>query len=444
MRVITAVDCAFAPLDDLTFLQDDPVFSAISFVLFAAAPGAHPVVSVDTSALNAGGLAEADARRLRGALLVRLNEEGYAVAPSAGDVQIMLTVRPAGAGWSVEARGLGVRDYYVDPGPVAVQSLEILQRATMALDSVGEARAPKPAPRRLSVALEVSGAGGDPEVSRLHEEIATEVVDAGMVLTPRWLPHDRLLCAALGESTISIAAGEKGADCTSPTSEEPRDDRSPKDLAFAVRKRAIAMLATTSRAAAGAAPRVLERSTGPLDSAPKGFTADHVARATHATSDSTWRFAAWTGAGVLARGGGVDPLAQLKIDLGTPSRFGGRLQAALDWSNGSAPLSIIEWQAQIGPTWSVLIASSTTFTSGLLAGVLVHRFYYDQVDNGSRIDWNFAAPAELLHRWGRTTLGIGLLAGISGPPRDHEISGHLAWHRGPLYIGVTAGLGMVL
>jgi hypothetical protein len=49
-----------------------------------------------------------------------------------------------------------------------------------------------------------------------------------------------------------------------------------------------------------------------------------------------------------------------------------------------------------------------------------------------------------LHRWGRTTLGIGLLAGISGPPRDHEISGHLAWHRGPWYIGVTAGLGMVL
>lgn len=134
----------------------------------------------------------------------------------------------------------------------------------------------------------------------------------------------------------------------------------------------------------------------------------------------------------------------MKIDLGTPSHFGGRLQGGLDWSNGPAPLSIFEWQALIGPTWSIPIAQSTSVTIGLLGGILGHHFYYDTVDTGSRIDWNFAAPLELSQRWGPATLGVGLLAGVSGPPRDHEISGTLAWHRGPAYLGVTAGLGLVL
>jgi hypothetical protein len=107
------------------------MFSAIPIVLFATAPGAHPIVSVDTSAINDGGLPQADALRLRGSLLVRLIEEGYRVAAGTGNVQIWLTVRPNDSGWSIEARGLGVRDYHVDPAPLAVQSLEILQRAML-------------------------------------------------------------------------------------------------------------------------------------------------------------------------------------------------------------------------------------------------------------------------------------------------------------------------
>jgi hypothetical protein len=416
------------------------VFAAIPFVLFAAAPGAHPVVSVDTSAVSDGGLPGADARRLRGALLVRLIEEGYVVAPPTDQGQMRLTVRPTGDGWSVEARGTGVRAYDVDSGPLAVQSLEILQRATMALDMVGEDRAARRVPHRVSVAIEVSGTAGDPEASRLYEDLAIELVDAGMVLTPRGLTHDHLLCAAFDESTISIASGDTGAECTGPASDVLRAGRSQVELAFAVRKWATAVLAKTIRARAD----VPDRAIDPVDSGPKRFTIDRTPKEVGTTSDSTWRLGAWAGAGVLARSGGVDPLALVKVDVGTPSRFGGRLQGGLDFSNGPAPLSIHEWQVQIGPTWSVPLAASTVFTTGLLAGILVHHFYYDQVDNGSRLDWNFAAPAELSQRWGRTTLGVGLLAGVSGPPRDHEISGDLAWHRGPLYLGVTAGLGMVL
>src|ERR1700690_1425049 len=285
------------------------MFSAIPIVLFATAPGAHPIVGVDTSAMNDGGLPQADALRLRGALLVRLIEEGYRVAAGTGNVPIWLTVRPNDGGWSIEARGLGVRDYHVDPAPLAVQSLEILQQAMMALDSVGEDPAAKPAGHGVSVAIAISAAAGDPEASRLLEELATEIVDAGMVLTARSLPHARLLCVTLGDSTISIAAGETGPDCMGPASEVPRGARPRAELALAVRKRATAVRAA-SHSAADRALDVPEQAIGPVDRVPKGVLIDGGANRMLATSDSAWRLGAWVGAGVLARSGGAAPLPQ--------------------------------------------------------------------------------------------------------------------------------------
>jgi hypothetical protein len=307
----------------------------IPLLFFAAAPGAHPAVSVDTSAMVGGGLAGEDAQHLRRALLVRLVEEGYIVTPSNGNVQIWLTVRPDSTGWSVEARAVHVTSYHVESAALAVLSLEILQRATMALDGARE----------------------------------------------------------------DLAA--RGAD---PTSNVPSSSPS--------------------------------KPSG--DSMVNGAEAPGKKR-----SQSTWEVGAAASGGILARSGGVDPIVQARFDLSTPPRIGGRLQAGIDWS-GTGPLSIVEWHAQIGPTWSPRLHPSLTFTTGLLAGILVHQFRYSAQDSGSRIDWNLAAPAELSFRIGWATLGGALFAGISERPRDHEVSGNIVWHRGSYYIGVSAGLGVVL
>jgi hypothetical protein len=313
----------------------DDVLPMIPLLLLAAALGAPPAVSVDTSAMVGGGLAEEDARQLRRALLVRLVEEGYVVAPSEGSVQIWLTVRPASSGWSVEARAAHVYSYHVKSSALSVLSLEILQRATMALDGARE-----------DLAARIEGATSN---------------------------------AASSSSSLSSDSVVDGVETPG--------------------KR---------------------------------------------TSGSTWFVGAGASAGILARSGGVDPIVQARFDLRAPPRIGGRVQAGIDWSNGSGPLSILEWLAQIGPTWSPRLNPSLTFTTGLLGGILVHQFRYDPQDSGSRIDWTFAAPAELSYRIGWATLGGALIAGISERPRDHVISGNLAWHRGSYYVGVSAGLGVVL
>jgi hypothetical protein len=107
-------------------------------------------------------------------------------------------------------------------------------------------------------------------------------------------------------------------------------------------------------------------------------------------------------------------------------------------------LSIFEWQVLLGPTWSLRLNSSLTFTTGVLPGVLVHQFYFDINDNGARVDWDLGVPAEMSYRLGWATLGAGILAGVTQRSRDHDISGESVWHRGSSYLGVTAGLGMVL
>jgi hypothetical protein len=308
----------------------------IPLLFFAAAPGAHLAVSVDTSAMVGGGLAGEDAQHLRRALLVRLVEEGYiVVTPSNGNVQIWLTVRPDSTGWSVEARAAHVTSYHVDSAALPVLSLEILQRATMALDGA-------------------------------REDLAARGADAR---------------SNAPSSSPSMSSGDS--------------------------------------------------------------LVDGVETQGKKSSGSTWEVGAAASGGILARSGGVDPIVQARFDLRAPPRIGGRLQAGIDWS-GTGPLSIVEWHAQIGPTWSPRLHPSLTFTTGLLAGILVHQFRYSAQDNGSRTDWNLAAPAELTYRIGWATLGGALFAGISERPRDHEISGSIVWHRGSYYVGVSAGLGVIL
>jgi hypothetical protein len=310
---------------------------ATAILFFAASAGNHPAVRVDTHEMAEGGLTREDEQQLRGSLLVRLVDEGYVVAPGDRDVPMWLTVSQEPWGWSVDAGGPRVHTYHVDAGPLAVLSLEILQRATMALNAV-------------------------------------------------------------------------------------REDLAARDSTQTVSKPAL-------RASMVAA---------------QDFASDRVAETSNSASESRWRVAVTTSAGILARSGGVDPTVQARVDLGSPSRFGGRLQASTDWSTGPPPLSIMEWQVLLGPTWSLRFDRSLTFTTGVLSGILLHQFYFDANDSGSRVDWNLGIPAELSYRFGWATIGMGILAGVTQRSRDHQILGESVWQRGPDYLGVTAGLGVVL
>jgi hypothetical protein len=313
------------------------VLLANAILFFATSAGTQPAVRVDTHEMVEGGLTPEEEQQVRGALLVRLVDEGYVIAPAGGDASMSLVVRRSTRGWSVEAGGRHAYAYHVNEGPLAVLSLEILQRATMALDAVRE------------------------------DLLATDSAQIAPTVTP--------------QAPSAVA-----------------EERSPN---------------------IGVATR-------------------------NATSASTWFVSAATGAGIFARSGGVDPIVHARVDVGSPWRFGGRLQASIDWSSAAPSLSIFEWQVLLGPTWSLPLNPSLTFTTGVLAGILVHQFSYDASDQGARVDWDLGVPAEMSYRLGAATLGAGILAGVTQRSRNHDVTGLSIWHRGSSYLGVSAGLGMVL
>jgi hypothetical protein len=415
--------------------------AVLPILLLAAAAHAHPVVSVDATALVGTALSDNDARRLRGALLVRLLEEGYPVAARARDAEVPIVVRGLPSGWSVQVRGARPETYHVEPGPFAVVSLEILQRATMALESLSSEEVASRTNRTSpGVAMAISTSAGDPLGSSLHRELALELSIAGMTLVPRSAPHDRLVCVTVASDVVALDTGTKENESSSPAVDIARTDRSDEEVAVEFRDQIPVLLDHWQRAERTRATHDPE-----LDGASPTTPAIRSTRAANDSSAEAWQFGVGAGVGALVRVGGTDPFVSATGDVLAPSGLGVRLQGRFGWSHGLGPLSIVESSVEAGPRWVLPLGKSTAFGLALLGGVLYHGYYYSDTDQGSRLNWAFSLMGELSYQRGPVVLGIAIAPGISGPPRDHDISGIImAWQRSAFSLGLAAFAGVVL
>ena len=447
-RVILAVDSIeCASRDDIRRFSGLRLLAAALPVLLALAPvDARPVVHVDTGVLESPDLAD-EARRLRGTLVARLVEEGYVIAPLAADAHIRMTVRPSENGWVVETAGEEKRAYRIAPGPLPVVALEILHRAVIAIENSRGPRPHPPSTHGRAVALAISADANDVLSHRLQEEVALHLSDAGMFLVPLSRPHDRIVCVSIQPTIVTIASGQTADKCSLPAVEISRDDQSNDGVVDQVGRNAAKLVraADSDRTDSGEGPAA--PSAAPIDdltrSSPSASPRSAISASAKPERPWTLRFGA--NGGALVRAGGTDPLLSIKTEVFVPSGLGARLQGGFAWSNGTPPLSIAEWQVQSGPAFKAPIGRSASFVVGLLGGILVHRYHFHTTDNGSRVDWNFSLPLELSYRLGALPgLGLTIMPGVAGPPRDHEIDGNPAWQRGIYYLAVMAGTGVSL
>jgi len=419
------------------------MLAAISVLFLLAAPGAGAVVSVQTSTVGGPQEFADQARQIRGALLVRLVEEGYIVSPRPSDAQIRIALRHASSGWSIEMTGSGRREYHVDNGPLAVVSLEILHRAVIAIEASEDTVPELPALMGRSVAFEVSADQSDPVARRMHEEVALELSDSGLFLVPRSLHHDRTVCVTLGPAAIAISTSRASERCGEPVLEITRHDRSDEEVIRRVGQQ-IANLARHRDGESNELPASGAGTASP-DPAPPIAPLAHRASARRWQPMSSWRLRTGLSGGGLFREGGADPIVLASGELLATSRWAARLHGGVVWSNGGGSLSIVEWQLQMGPAFIAPFGSSSAFALGVMGGVLVHRYSFDAADEGSRVNWNVSVPMAVSHRFGPVMeLALTLLPGLAGPPRDHEISGKPAWHRSVYYLGLMAGFGASL
>jgi hypothetical protein len=404
------------------------MLAAISVLFLLAAPGVGAVVSVQTNTADAPQEFAGQARQVCGALLVRLVEEGYIVSPRPSDAQIRIALRHASAGWSIEMTGSGRREYHVDNGPLAVISLEILHRAVIAIEASEDTVRELPAITGRSVALEVSADQSDPLARRVHEEVALQLSDSGLFLVPRSLRHDRTVCVTLGPAAIAISTSRASERCGQPILEITRHDRSDEEVI----RRVGQQIANLARHRDG-------------ESSELGASGAGTASPDRWQPTASWRWRTGLSGGGLFREGGADPIVLASGELLASSRWAARLHGGVVWSNGGGSLSIVEWQLQMGPTFIAPFGSSSALALGVMGGVLVHRYFFDAADQGSRVNWNVSMPMAVSHRFGPVVeLALTLLPGLAGPPRDHEISGKPAWHRSVYYVGLMAGLGASL
>jgi len=412
-------------------------------------------VSVDTSRIEATGWKGEEVRQLRGSLLARLLEQGYRVAPGPQDAQIRLAVLKSGEGFVVEATAASHREYRIDPGPSAVVSLEILHRATMVVDEVrgsvtreGGARVSLTNPSdvggvdrpltKRSVSIEVTGPPEDVTASRLREELAVTLSSSGLMLVPRSVPHDRTVCVTVDADQVTLATGAGSTSCGAPALKLARTALSRDELAAHIRGHVSRLLPTeaTSDAVSHAEP-VGERPSGDKTKSPLQTQA--------VRADRGWLLGFGVGAGILSRTGANDPLLQGDVDLRWPSGWGARLLGSFSYSTGAPTLAISETSIQIGPTFSLPLTTALAVHFGLLGGVRIHHYSYRSTDNGSRVGYDFALPAQMTLDLGASwVLGLTVFPGLTGPTRDHEIAGTIVWSRSPAYLGLTAGIGVVL
>jgi hypothetical protein len=105
----------------------------------------------------------------------------------------------------------------------------------------------------------------------------------------------------------------------------------------------------------------------------------------------------------------------------------------------------VESSIQGGPVFATSVARDIELSAGLLGGIRVHHFNYSESDNGSRVGYDFALPAEATLRLSSTwSVALAVKPGVAAPPPDHEVSGRLVWARGSFYLDVVLGLGVTL
>ncbi|HVJ21170.1 MAG TPA: hypothetical protein VM686_37420, partial [Polyangiaceae bacterium] len=144
-------------------------------------------------------------------------------------------------------------------------------------------------------------------------------------------------------------------------------------------------------------------------------------------------------AGLLMRGGGSDPLLQLRADVGSGLCVRG--QTELSFSSEPEGLSVLEPSLQGGVAWCERGQHHAQLSVGLVAGVRLHHYDYEG-DGGNRLGWQAALPVDVALVVEPVVLRFGAEVGVSHPTIEHEVLGVPTWRRSATFAALLVGVGV--
>lgn len=381
-----------------------------------------------------------DAEALRGWLVRRLLEEGYAVASTRSGAHGVVRVRSMGDGLVVEVEGDGRRSHAIEDGPAGVVRLEVLHRAVQGVEQVCHGERPIAAPE-AALALRILG---DVPDDPLLEALAAVIDKAGMTLRAAPLPEDTLVCLERRGSLLEVGIGPGADDCRAPWLVLDLGDGSPAALRHAGLALVEALhtgreqetsldLDALTVTPPRAAPAVVE---------PEASDDDELAPM-EGPPRSEMRLG--LGAGIAVRGSAVDPLIRAGWRMGRLQGFGGRLFLSVIPSSGLG-INVADVRLAVGPDWSLSSGGVAHLDIGLLLGTDLHTF---GAGSDERTAGDLALGAGLPITFGitlrrQTRIDLCLDPGITARTWEHRVGlardGAVTWARPAWRVGLTLGI----
>ena len=364
------------------------------------------------------------AQRLRGDLIVRLLEAGV---PIAAEAEYRVSIRAHDGGLLIEVASVeGVEHRTVEAGPEAAVRLEAIHRTLEMVRRLPPAE-DRPWPRPVSI--EVQDADGVPLPP--PPMLVDALTERGLLVVPAGRQAAWRLCM--------LADGSRWAHMRVDGSETC-------ETAYLLLERAGAvpegeLLVALERLSFETETTVEEDMNDPVAGLPIQQDRSPQSAGEARTRPGPTPFMS-VSPGVAFRLDVADAVVGLRGGLTGARGFGGALQVGFLPSRAPG-LSLLDTTVEAGPAFRRRFRERLVLGAGLFAGVLMHRFRFD--DRAARTHYDFSVDAPLWLTWrvaGPLHLGFELGAGLSHRPRRHSVDGEMAWRRGALrlHAGVTLEL----
>jgi len=375
--------------------------------------------------------------RLYGDLLVRLLEEGWALARPPHGTVLHVSRRVDGTiemTAVVEDRKV-VRE--VAPGPASAVRLEVLHRAVEILQEVERDRALVP---KATIAIDVRD-GHNVTVPVDAGVIEAVLESGGTVVSNTGSPTWRLCIVVEGDREAWMRVpGERS--CGASTNDAISTSRDATHVALL--EQVAADVEEWSSPLEAEVESAID--DGHEDSTPESVVAPPVAAParTEKTGSHPKRQGGvrlWIGAGVglATRGRAVEAAVPLSVAVTHKMGFGGLVRATGLVGPTVRDLRVFDVTIGGGPAWVRPVSPQLAFGAAFLAGVFVHTYRFDDQKTSRDVAADLQLPLWLMIRIARGLgLGLGVTSGVVLATWDHRIFGESIWIRRPFRFEATA------
>lgn len=345
-----------------------------------------------------------DTGRVRAALIERLLEEGYVLAPERGAAGLELTVVVTKDLVTLDAVGQRTIHQEVPRDGSALSLLEVHQAAVLGLEQAGAL--PGPSLPRTVCLSDLRGSSSPSLLAQLRQRLLSE----GFGLVGAGRPRDVEVCLSAKGAAIVAAASATSCARLPPTLELSPENAEDAGQFEARLAQAVVVLArgVSAEPARGQPNLSLRPSPGPPPPS-------ELSLALHA--------------GTLTRGA-IDPSVALSARYLWPLGLGASALALISPSGASGEGQVVESSFLLGPTLRRGFSEDFAASLSALGGVVWHHFAINGAASGDRADWSLLGNVALSYRLSAgLELELGLYAGLGGRAREHRVNGALVWER---------------